>query len=185
VKIILTVPKKSKLMSWLKQLPISLQVLLIISLFYLTWHFRYFVSGVNESELVKVEGILYSIECKNKTAGADSIILYTSFPEREVWFSGWQKCKNLSRALNELHFPEKVTYYTKRYNGVFSPNSEGTLWIYAVDLRRTNEPLIYPVNGLGVSYEPNIWCLVFFFIALSLIESLRERWSDYRKLKMS
>lgn len=78
MKIIPTVPKKSKLMSWLKQLPISLQLILIISLFYLTWHFRYFVSGVNESELVKVESILYSIECKIKFQGR--IVLFCIHP---------------------------------------------------------------------------------------------------------
>ncbi|MCS6113550.1 hypothetical protein G3485_23180 [Shewanella baltica] len=182
MKIIPKIPQDYKLINWLRQLPISLQVILIIFLFYLTWHFRYFVSGVNEAELVKVEGVLYSVDCTTKLSGSDTIVLHTSFPEREVSFSGWQKCKNLSKALNELHLPEKVTYYTKRFHGVMSENNEGTLWIYAVDLTSSNEQLIYPVNGLGINYEPNVWCLVFFFIALILIESLRERWSDYRKL---
>ncbi len=56
-----------------------------------------------------------------------------------------------------------------------SPTNEGTLWIYGVDLVNPSKPLIHPAKGLGIHYNPNPWCLAFFFIALALIEALRER----------
>jgi len=138
---------------------------------------------VNEAELTKVEGVLYTFECIPRLSGSDSIILHTSFPEQEIWFSGWQKCKNISDLIKNNHSPKQVIYYIKRHNGFMSSSSEGTLWIYAVDLINPNKPLIYPVRGLGIHYNPNPWCLAFFFIALALTESLRERWLDYKKLQ--
>lgn len=35
-----TLPKQSKTMAWLKRLPVPLQIILIVILFYLTWQFR-------------------------------------------------------------------------------------------------------------------------------------------------
>ncbi|MCC5827154.1 hypothetical protein [Alkalimonas sp.] len=175
-----TLPKQSKVMAWLKSLPVSLQIVLIVSLLYLTWHFRYYTDGVDEAELTKVEGVLYAVECIPRVSGSDSIILHTSFPEQEVWFSGWQKCKNISDVIAKSQSSRTVTYYIKRHLGIMSPTSEGTLWIYAVDLVNPNKPLIHPARGLGIHYNPNPWCLAFFFIALALIEALRERWVDYK-----
>ncbi|MCC5452227.1 hypothetical protein LMJ53_10890 [Rheinheimera sp. UJ51] len=174
-----TLPKQSKVMAWLKRLPVPLQILLIVSLLYLTWHFRYYTNGVDEAELTKVEGVLYSFQCNPRMSGQDDIILYTSLREREVWFSGWQKCKNLASVFSLASKPQQVIFYTQRHKGILSRDSEGALWIHAVDLVNPNKPLIYPVNGLGIHYNPNPWCLFFFFIALALIESLRERWIDY------
>lgn len=176
-------PKQSKVMIWLKGLPVPLQIMLITGLLYLTWHFRFYTDGIDEKKLVKVEGLLYAVECIPKMSGADSIILHTSFPEQEVWLSGWQKCKNISDAIGKYHPARQVTYYIQRHHGVMSPTSEGTLWIYAVDLVNPNTQLIHPVKGLGVHYNPNPFSLAFFFIALALIEALRERWVDYKETR--
>lgn len=175
-----TLPKQSKIMAWLKRLPVSLQVALILGLLYLTWHFRYYTDGVAEAELTKVEGVLYTFECHPRLSGQDDIILHTSLREREVWFSGWQKCKNLTSVFSLASEPQQVIFYTQRHHGILSRDSEGALWIHAVDLVNPNKPLIHPVKGLGIHYNPNPWCLAFFFIALALIEALRERWVDYK-----
>lgn len=175
-----TLPKQSKVMAWLKRLPVPLQALLIVSLLYLTWHFRYYTDGVDETELTKVEGVLYSFQCNPRMSGEDDIILYTSFREKEIWFRGWQKCNNLSEAIKYSDSPQQVIFYTKRTKGVFSTKTDGVLRIYAVDLANPNKPLIHPAKGLGIHYNPNPWCLAFFFIALALIEALRERWVDYK-----
>lgn len=175
-----TLPKQSKVMYWLKRLPVPLQILLITCLLYLTWHFRFYTDGVDKDNLKKVEGLLYSVECVSRMSGGDSIILQTSFPEQEVWFSGWQKCNNIQDAIGQFSPPKVVNYYIQRHHGVMSTTSEGTLWIYAVDLVNPSRHLIHPVKGLGIHYNPNPWCLVFFFIALGLIESLRDRWIRHK-----
>jgi len=175
-----TLPKQSKAMVWLKRLPVPLQIVLIISLLYLTWHFRYYVDGVNQDELTQVKGVLYTFECKQRLSGQDDIVLYTSLREKEIWFRGWQKCKYLSEAMKYSDSPQQVFFHTKLTKGIFSTQAEAVLRIYAVDLAEPNKQLIYPVRGLGIHYNPNPWCLAFFFIALALIESLRERWIDYR-----
>jgi hypothetical protein len=176
-------PKQSKVMAWLKRLPVSLQILLIVSLLYLTWHFRFYTDGVDEAELTKVEGVLYSFQCHPRISGKDDIILFTSFRDKEIWFRGWQKCKNLSEATKYSDSPQQVVFYTKITKGIFSTKTDGVLRIYAVDLINPNKPLIHPAKGLGIHYNPNPWCLAFFFIALALIEALRERWFDYRTQK--
>ncbi|WP_214000304.1 hypothetical protein [Arsukibacterium sp.] len=173
-------PKQSKVMAWLKRLPVSLQILLIVSLFYLTWHFRYYTDGVDVAKLTKVEGVLYTFECNQRLSGQDNIILYTSLEERAVWFSGWQKCKNLRSVLSLASKPQQVIFYIQRHHGILSRSNEGALWIYAIDLVNPSEPLIHPVRGLGIHYNPNPWCLAFFSIALALLEALRERWIDAR-----
>lgn len=175
-----TLPKQSKTMAWLKRLPVPLQIILIVLLFYLTWQFRYYTDGVDKAELTKIEGTLYSFRCNSRISGADDIILFTSFREKEIWFRGWQKCKNLSEAIKYSDSPQQVVFYTKITKGRFSTKTDGVLRIYAVDLANPNKPLIHPVRGLGIHYNPNPWSLAFFFIALALIESLRERWIDYR-----
>ncbi|MCB5227326.1 hypothetical protein JAO78_010925 [Alishewanella sp. 16-MA] len=173
-------PKRSKTMAWLKRLPVPFQIILIAVLLYLTWHFRYYTDGVDKAELTKVEGTLYSFRCNSRISGPDDIILFTSFKEKEIWFRGWQKCKNLSEAIKYSDSPQQVVFYTKITKGSFSTNTDGVLRIYAVDLANPNKPLIHPVRGLGIHYNPNPFSLAFFFIALALIESLRERWIDYR-----
>ncbi|MDP4527863.1 hypothetical protein Q3O59_02295 [Alkalimonas delamerensis] len=175
-----TLPKQLKVMAWLKTLPVPLQIVLIVILLYLTWHFRYYTDGVDEAELIKVEGILYTFDCVPRLTGQDDIILYTSLRERGVWFGSWQKCNNLDSIMHLARDPQQAVFYTKTYQGVLSRDAEGALWIYAVDLVSPNKPLIYPARGLGVHYNPNPWCLAFFFIALALIEALRERWLDYK-----
>ena len=176
-------PKQSKVMTWLKRLPVPLQILLIVCLFYLTWHFRYYTDGVDETELTKVEGILYLFECNPRLSGQDDIILYTSLREREVWFSGWQKCENLASVFSLASNPQQVIFYIQRHNGILSRDNEGALWIHAVDLVNPSKPLIHPVKGLGIHYNPNPWSLAFFFVALAMIEALRERWVDSRSKK--
>lgn len=178
-----TLPKQSKTMAWLKRLPVTLQIILIVCLLYLTWHFRYYTDGVDKADLTKVEGVLHTFECRPRLSGGDDIILYTSLREREIWFGSWQKCKNLASVLSLAKEPQRVVFYIKRYQGVMSSDSEGALWVYAVDLEKSNRPLIYPARGLGVHYNPNPFCLAFFFVALALVESLRERWLDYRAIK--
>lgn len=176
-----TLPKQSKVMARLKRLPVFLQIAIIILFLYLTWHFRYYTGGIAESELSKVEGVLYSISCEARQRGGDAIIFITSFPEHEVWLSGRQKCKFVSEAIKQLNVPTKVVYYIQRRKGFFSKHQEGTLYIYAVDLVEPSKPLIHPSAGLGVQYHPNPFSLTFFFMALALMEALRERWVDYRK----
>jgi len=180
VRKIPAMPKRSKTMAWLKRLPVPLQIVLIAMLLYLTWQFRYYTDGVDKAELTKIEGVLYSFECIPRLSGGDDIILYASLRERAEWFGSWQKCKNLESIMHLAKEPQKVAFYMKRYHGIFSRDSEGALWIYAVDSVNPNRPFIYPARGLGIHFNPNPLCLAFFFIALALIESLRERWIDYR-----
>ncbi len=169
-------PKKNRLLSRLKELPIPLQILLVMVLLYLTWHFRYVASGVDPNELQKVEGTLYSFECITHVSGSDTIILNTSLENESIHFSGWQKCKNISEQLSLSKEPHKAIFYIERHKGIFSDTPEGTIWVYAVDLVSPNVAKILPHQGLGVEYVANVYCLVFFFIALYFSENIRELW---------
>jgi hypothetical protein len=183
LKNISTLPKQSKVIAWLKMLPVSLQVLIILLLLFLTWHFRYYETGKNEAELTKIEGVLYAMDCIEKTTGEDRIVLHTSLQNEIVVFGSWQKCKYLAEAIHLLREPQQVRFYIQKHVDILNPESQGALWIYAIDLLSTNKPLIYPFNGLGVQYSPNPFCLIFFFIAFALIESLRERWLEEKARK--
>jgi len=178
-----TLPKESKIISRLKRLPPPVQLMLIAILLYLTWHFRYYTTGVNEAELTKVEGTLYSFECRSSFRGSDDIILYTSLREEEIWLRAWQKCKNLSDAMSYAGSPQEVIFHTQRTRGIFSiiNKTDGILRVYAVDLKSPRKQLIYPANGLGKQLNPNFLVLLFAVIALILTENLREQWLDKRK----
>jgi hypothetical protein len=143
-----------------------------------TWHFRYYETGENEADLTKVDGVLYSVDCIEKTTGEDRIVLHTSLQHDAIVFGSWQKCKFLTEAIQLLQEPQQVRFYTQRYVDILDPEDKGALWIYAVDLLANNRPLIYPYRGLGIERNPNPLALCFFFIAFALIGSLRERWLE-------
>lgn len=171
-------PRHNRLLLWLKQLPISLQLILVFILIYLTWHFRYVSAGVDPSKLQKVEGVLYSFECITHFSGSDAIILKTSLQEEVIHFSGWQKCKNIKEQLMLSNKKHQAVFYIERNPGVFSDTLEGTIWVYAVDLISPNESKILPYHGLGVEYVANVYCLIFFFIALYFSENIRGKWIE-------
>lgn len=176
-------PKDSKIMARLKRLPAPVQLVLIAILLYLTWHFRYYTTGVDEAELTKVEGTLYSFECRSRFRGSDDIILYTSLLKGGIRLSSWQKCKNLSDSIAYAGSPQEVVFYTELVRGFLHKmnDTEGNLYIYAVDLKSPRKQLIYPANGLGKRLNPNFLALLFAVVALILGDNLREEWLDKRK----
>ncbi|OCW96885.1 hypothetical protein [Alishewanella sp. HH-ZS] len=180
-----TLPKESKIISRLKRLPPPVQLMLIAILLYLSWHFRYYTTGVNEAELTKVEGTLYSFECRSRFRGSDDIILYTSLREEEIWLRAWQKCKNLSDAMSYAGSPQEVIFHTQRTRGIFSKinKTDGILRVYAVDLKSPRKQLIYPANGLGKRLNPNILAILLACLAFVLADSLREQWWDKHQAK--
>jgi len=99
--------------------------------------------------------------------------------KERIQFSGWQKCKFLSRIIPDSNKPKDVIFYTKIYKGILNPN--GVIWIYAVDLKQTGEKLIYPKNGLGIQYNPNAFCLLPIFIVFMIIESLTQRFLEQNR----
>lgn len=163
----------------INKLPVTVQVILITVLLYCTWHFRFYTTGVNESELNKIEGVLYSFNCRENIKGADTIILYTSLLEREIWFEGWQKCTFLTDVMHYANTPQEVIFYTKLHKGIVNP--DGALWVYSIDLKSTGNKLIYPKNGLGIKYKANFLIMVLPLIALILLQGLIQRLRAQKK----
>ncbi|MDP4527861.1 hypothetical protein Q3O59_02285 [Alkalimonas delamerensis] len=172
-------------MARLKRLPVPAQCILICALLFLAWHFRYYTTGVDEAELSKVEGTLYSFECKSRFRGSDDIVLYTSLREEEIWLRAWQKCKNLSDAMSYAASPQEVIFYTQKTRGIFSTinKTDGVLRVYAVDVKSPRKQLIYPANGLGKRLNPNILAILLACVAFVLADNLRDKWWDIYQAK--
>lgn len=165
-------------MDKIKNLPVVAQVIIIITLLYCTWHFRFYTTGVDESELTKVEGVLHSFRCVENIKGADTIIMNTSLLDEEIWFEGWQKCGFLEGVMSYSNSPQQVVFYTKLHKGILNP--EGSIWIYAVDFKSTGDQFIYPKNGLGAKSKANFIIMVLPVIALILFQGLVGRWKRNR-----
>lgn len=158
------------MMDKINKLPVIFQLILIITLLYCTWHFRFYTTGVDQSELTKIEGVLHSFRCLENMKGADTIILNTSLLEEEISFEGWQKCRFLADVIDYANTSQKVVFYTKLHKGILNP--DGELWVYAIDLKSTGDKLIYPKNGLGIRHSPNFLVLILVFIALSSLKNV-------------
>jgi len=150
--------------------PLPIQILFIIIFLFSAWHFRFYTTGVSEGELTKTDGMLYSFSCVENIKGADTILLRTSLDGKDIHFDGWQKCKFLTDVMQYANSPHEVIFYTKLNKGILNP--DGSIWVYAVKLKSTNDELIYPKNGLGIRYSPNFLVLVLVFIALSLLKNV-------------
>ncbi len=157
----------------LSKLPVIFQLIIIIILLYCTWHFRFYTTGVEQSELTKIEGVLHSFRCIENMKGADTIILNTSLLEEEILFEGWQKCRFLTDVIGYAKAPQQVFFYTKLHKGILNP--DGSLWVYAIDLKSTGDKLIYPKNGLGIKNKANFLIMVLPVIALLLLQGLIQR----------
>ena len=170
-------PREYRALIFIRSLPVSLQVFIVLILLIMAWNFRYFESGVDASRLKKVSGILYEVSCMASIKGSDTIKMRTSLQPEIITFSGWQKCDKINWNLISPDKENTAVFYTEIRKAPLNKDSKGSLWVHAVDLVSPYEyKFIYPRNGLVIENEPNIFGIFFLFMAVLITHGI---WTDF------